>query len=286
MSFAVAAIVTGVAVAGATAYGAYTTSEAQKAAGSAFASAGNEASKSILDSQGQAITAQQGGTDAAMKAQQDQYAKIHELLTPYVDTGTKALLQQQNMAGLNGVEAQQQSYNALQNSPAFQALGKAGQDAILANASATGSVRGGNTQGALAQFGTANLANALDRQYGQLNGLTQLGYNATGQQAGYDASQGGSEASLLSTNGSNIAGIITSTTANAANAKLGGANANTQAQLGAASTMANLPLNALMGGLGAGLGVYGARGAMPQASPSNVPLFNQNVPFTQGGFKL
>ncbi|WP_449405980.1 hypothetical protein [Massilia phosphatilytica] len=36
--------------------------------------------------------------------------------------------------------------------PRFQALQQQGNDAILANASATGGLRGGNVQGALGQF--------------------------------------------------------------------------------------------------------------------------------------
>lgn len=331
MSFAVAAIVTGVAVAGATAYAGYTTSQAQLAAGQSAEKAGAQSAADLQKALSEAtargdlataeaikrqqqatqegITAQQAGTSSALDASRSQYDKIKELLTPYVDTGTKALLQQQDIAGLNGAEAQQQAYAALKNSPAYQALNQAGQDAILANASATGGVRGGNTQGALAQFGTANLANALDRQYSQLGGLTQLGYDATSQQAGYNAQQGGMEAGLLSQSGANIAQLLasggtneanytynngqnqSSNILNVANQAAGyqnaGTNANIQAQLGSATTMANLPVNALMGGLGAGLGIYGAR---PTGNivgqPQGVSLFNQNVPFTQGGFKL
>jgi len=121
-------------------------------------------------------------------------------LNPYTQAGSAALAQQQNILGLNGANAQGDAYAQIQGSPAFQAMGKAGQDAILAQASATGGVRGGNTQGALAQFGTQNLANLMQQQYSQLGGLSNMGYGAAGAQGNmlYNAgvTQGGYQQDL------------------------------------------------------------------------------------------
>jgi hypothetical protein len=77
--------------------------------------------------------------------------------------------------GLSGAEAQQAYISQQEQSPFFQSLAQQGENAILANASATGGLRGGNVQGALAQFRPALLTQFLDQQYGRLAGLSTLG---------------------------------------------------------------------------------------------------------------
>ena len=53
-----------------------------------------------------------------------------------------------------------------------------GENRILQNASATGGLRGGNTQAALAQFSPQLLSQLIDQQYSRLGGLTSVGQNA------------------------------------------------------------------------------------------------------------
>ena len=53
-----------------------------------------------------------------------------------------------------------------------------GETAILQNASATGGLRGGNTQAALAQFRPQLLAQLIESQYSKLGGLVSIGQNA------------------------------------------------------------------------------------------------------------
>lgn len=100
------------------------------------------------------------------------------LLKPYVDAGGPALQQQMALLGLGPAGSQEQAIAAQENSPFFQALARQGEDAILQNASATGGLRGGNTQGALAQFRPALLNQFIADQYNRLGGLTQLGQNS------------------------------------------------------------------------------------------------------------
>jgi len=50
-----------------------------------------------------------------------------------------------------------------------------GEEALLQRASATGGLRGGNIQAALAQFRPQMLQQEIERQYGRLGGLTALG---------------------------------------------------------------------------------------------------------------
>jgi hypothetical protein len=54
-------------------------------------------------------------------------------------------------------------------------LAQQGEEAILQNASATGGLRGGNVQGALAQFRPALLNQFLEQQYTRLGDLTKVG---------------------------------------------------------------------------------------------------------------
>ena len=74
--------------------------------------------------------------------------------------------------------AQAAAISQQENSPFFQSLVARGEDAILQNASATGGLRGGNTQAALAQFRPQMLNQFIEQQYGRLSGIASLGQNA------------------------------------------------------------------------------------------------------------
>src|SRR5206468_3591196 len=69
---------------------------------------------------------------------------------------------QQDILGLNGPDAQQAAINRLQTMPAFTSALTLGENRILQNASATGGLRGGNTQGALAYFAPSLLAQQIN----------------------------------------------------------------------------------------------------------------------------
>lgn len=125
-----------------------------------------------------ASNAQTQSAQAGIAEQQRQFDAIQKLLAPYVQAGAPALAGQQDILGLNGAQAQQAAYAGLQNSPAFSSLAQQGENSILSNASATGGLRGGNTQAALAQFRPQLLSQLIDQQYSRLGGLTQLGQNS------------------------------------------------------------------------------------------------------------
>ena len=101
--------------------------------------------------------------------------EMRRLLQPYVAAGGPALEAQMGALGLSGPEAQQAYVTQQEQSPIFQALAGQGESAILQNASATGGLRGGNVQGALAQFRPALLNQFLTQQYDRLGGMTALG---------------------------------------------------------------------------------------------------------------
>lgn len=132
---------------------------------------------SIMQSRaaGDAASMQSEASDRGIAEQRRQFDMIRELLKPYVTTGTEALEVNKAMLGLGGAEAQKAQVDAVEQSPLFQSLLRSGEDAILANASATGGLRGGNTQGALAQFRPSMLAQELQNRYANISGLTSLG---------------------------------------------------------------------------------------------------------------
>lgn len=146
--------------------------------------------------------AAQAGADAQSEAaqlgieeQRRQFDAIQKLLSPYVNAGQPALAGQQDLLGLNGMDKQQAAIGGIENSPMFGAMAAQGEDAILQNASATGGLRGGNVQGALAQFRPQLLNQLIDQQYQRLGGLTQLGQasaagvGAAGMQTGDQVSK-------------------------------------------------------------------------------------------------
>lgn len=149
-----------VAVAGAGIAGSYMSSQSSKKAAN------------------QASNAQTESAELGIEEQRRQFDAVQKLLSPYVNAGTGALTGQQDLLGLNGQPAQQSAINGIQGSAQFGALMSQGENAILQNASATGGLRGGNTQGALAQFRPALLNEMIDQRYKQLGDLSIMGQNA------------------------------------------------------------------------------------------------------------
>ena len=119
--------------------------------------------------------AQVAAADLGAAEQRAAREEMRRLLEPYVAAGTPALQAQMAAVGLAGPEAQAEYVAQQEQNPLFQALARQQEQAILQQASATGGLRGGNVQGALAQFRPALLNQFLEQQYGRLGGLTTLG---------------------------------------------------------------------------------------------------------------
>jgi hypothetical protein len=124
---------------------------------------------------------------AEMGVEEQRAARLatEKLLAPYVKAGTGSLQGQQALLGLLGPQAQQQAYSGIELSPIFQSMVQQGEAGILANASATGGLRGGNIQAALGQFRPQMLQSMIQNQYQNLAGLTSLGQQAAAGQAEY-----------------------------------------------------------------------------------------------------
>lgn len=125
-----------------------------------------------------AANAQTAASDASIAEQRRQFDLSQQLVQPYVNAGVGALGQQQNLMGLNGTSAQQTAINNLQNSPFFQSVYKQAENALLQNAAATGGLRGGNIQGALADNRMNMLNTAYQNQLQNLGNLVTLGQNS------------------------------------------------------------------------------------------------------------
>jgi hypothetical protein len=158
-----------------------------------------EAAQDAAAIQGQA-------SQAGIEEQRRQFNKVQELLKPYTEAGVPALEAQQAFLGLKGPEAERAAIERIQGGQTFQALQQQGENALLQNASATGGLRGGNLQGALAQFRPALLSNLIEQQYGRLGGLTTLGQNAAAGTGAAAQTMGANVTNLLGQQGAAAAG--------------------------------------------------------------------------------
>lgn len=165
---------------------------------------------------------QAAASQAGIEEQRRQFDKYVELMSPYVTAGAgaigrlapyeqagqQAFGQQQALTGLQGPEAQQQAIAALQSSPQFQALTQQGEEALLQRASATGGLRGGNIQGALAQFRPQMLASLIEQQYGRLGGIAGAGLGVTGDLVSLGQASAAGQGAQAGTMGANVANLL------------------------------------------------------------------------------
>jgi hypothetical protein len=183
----------------------------------------------------EASVAQREASQAAIAEQRRQQAEMERLLAPYMQAGQGALSAQQALLGLGGPEAQQAAIAQIEQSPQFQAMVQQGETAILQNASATGGLRGGNTQAALAQFRPQMLSQLIQQQMANLGGLSGMGQQSALGAAGYG--QQGAQ---------NVMGQL---------------GAIGQAQAGSALAQGQGMAN-MFGGIGGAIGTLGGLGAM------------------------
>lgn len=222
------------------------------AAGSALLGAYSASQQS--DAAGKAAGAQSASAQAGIDETRRQFDTVQKLLSPYVTAGTGALTSQQDLLGTNGHAAQAAAIQALASSPQFTALQQQGTNSILANASATGGLRGGNVQGALAQFSPALLSQVINDQYGRLGGMVSVGQNAAAGVGNAGMQTGGSISALLQQQGA---------------AQAGGALAGGRANVGYA--------DALAGGLGTYASMGGFRGSSPSMNYDYGNTYNPNA---------
>jgi hypothetical protein len=163
---------------------------------------GNSAKKASR----RAEAAQLGYLDKALGEERRQFDLTRQDYAPYLAAGTDALGDQGDLIGLNGPEAQQAAIARLTASPLYQSLYRTGEEAVLQNASATGGLRGGNTQRGLADFGADTLAQVIERQLASLGGISGRGQQAVDSSAAVGANLTNAIAQILGQQGQVRAG--------------------------------------------------------------------------------
>lgn len=180
----------GAAMAGAALVGGIASADSQRSAGN------------------KAADAQTAAAQAGIAQQDKQFTAMQQLLSPYAQAGVPAIKMQGDLAGTNGNDAQAAAIQALQQSPQFTAALAQGENSIRQNASATGNLRGGNTQAALAQFSPALLASTINDQYARLGGLTSIGQNAAAMTGNAGMQNANQVSNLLQQQGAAQAGAF------------------------------------------------------------------------------
>jgi hypothetical protein len=128
--------------------------------------------------------------------------------------------------GMSAEDAQAAEIAKFENSPYFRAIARQSEDAILQNASATGGLRGGNTQDALSKNRPILLQGLIDKQLANLTGLTGSGQGAGTSYGNAGVMGAGQMATMLQQGGANDATAYNMAGAAQAGGALGQSNAN------------------------------------------------------------
>ena len=163
-------------------------------------------SNQAADAAAAASATQAASAEMGIEEQRRQFDVMVDLMAPYVGAGEGGIEGQQALLGLSGPEAQAQAVGALEQSPLFQSLAGQGESAILQQASATGGLRGGDVQGALAQYRPQLLNQQIQQQMAGLGGLASMGQASATGQASAGQAMGGNIANLLQQQGAATAG--------------------------------------------------------------------------------
>jgi hypothetical protein len=154
----------------------------------------------------QASAAQTAANDAGIAETRRQFDLVQKNLQPFMDSGTQSNTMLSALLGLSGNPAQANAISGIENSAQFGSLVRNGENAILSNASATGGLRGGNTQAALAQFRPDMLSSLIEQQIGRLQSGQAVGANAAAGIGTAAQNSGSSIANLLQQSGAAQAG--------------------------------------------------------------------------------
>jgi hypothetical protein len=155
---------------------------------------------------GDAAAIQSQAAAEGVAEQRRQFDSLQALLKPYTEAGLPALEQQQALLGLRGPDEERAAIERISGGARFQEVARQGEEAILSRASATGGLRGGNVQQALAQFRPQVLNQLIEEQYGRLGGMTTLGQRSAAGVGAAGMETGENVSNLLAQQGAARAG--------------------------------------------------------------------------------
>lgn len=157
-----------------------------------------------------AEAAQIEGAEKGIAEQRRQFDVTRADFAPYMRSGIGGLDGLSDLIGINGADAQSAGLVNIQNSPALASIIRNGEEAILANGSATGGLRGGNMQRGLADFRSDAFADQLNQQIARLAGLAGLGQGATDSVSSFGANASNNITDLLGQQGqARASGLLT-----------------------------------------------------------------------------
>jgi hypothetical protein len=157
---------------------------------------------------GRAADAQTQASQLGVAEQRAAREEMRGLMQPFLESGNEGLGAYMNLLGLGeqGAAGQTEAVAGIENNPIFQALLRQGEQGMLQNASATGGLRGGNMQGALAQFRPGMLNQQINQQMDRYSNLATMGQNAAAGVGTAGMQSASSIASLLGEAGAARAG--------------------------------------------------------------------------------
>jgi hypothetical protein len=148
------------------------------------------------------------GIDKAVGQLSGQQTDNNAAFAPYTGAGADATTSIANLLGLNGNDQSSAALEALKQSPLFTSQYDIGNRTVLQDQAATGGVRGGNTTGALAQFGSSLFGNVIQQQLANLMGVSSQGLSAANSNQGLNSNLSAGIAGLFGDQGNNNAGAI------------------------------------------------------------------------------
>jgi len=151
---------------------------------------------------GAAADAQVEASERGIEEQRRQFEVVRELLDPFVQGGQGAFAEQLDLLGLGEEGAEQAAIDRITSGGQFTELVSQSEEAILGRGSATGQLRGGNTQRALAELRPNILNQLIASRQNALGGIAVSGQNAAGAVGGAAQRTGDQVTNLLTQQGS------------------------------------------------------------------------------------
>jgi len=188
------------------------------------ASAARQAAEIQAEASVRAAELQLEGTTLGIEENARMFDLTQELLSPYTEAGALGVDEQLGIAGLGPEGSQQAAIDRILGGSEYQEQVRLGEEGILANASATGGLRGGNVQRSLAQFRPSILNNLLSQQFSRAGEISTRGANAAARTGQLGTQSAQSNANLYQAGGTALA-----------QGALGAGNAQASGLLGAAN---------------------------------------------------